>query len=450
MTLRYLLTAAALALASLTLAADPIKVTDDGPKVAPPPPPVIQLPPEPVVNVAAFDALKVKETPWDLALVKVPEAHAKNPAARGKGLKVVVHDTGCQVDHPGLHGCVKGGYNAITRKAGLDQVADGNGHGTWCVGAVHAVVPDAEIYVVKCLSDTGSGSVADIAAGIDYATTAFGVDVHSLSLGGSSPDDYLPPAVERATAAGGVVVCAAGNDGGGAGRDTEGYPARYKQSISVAACDKDRNLAAFSSWGPNVFTTDPGVRVTGLLPGSREGEMSGTSMACPKQAGKCASWIASNAVPKDKDRAAKFRAAVQAASPFQERNNARGFGLYTLDKITGLASVLPPPAPGPVPLVVTQDDLIPEKRALLNGATFRLEIAVPGGGLAVGSPQPQPAAPVPTWTGFSPAPVWAPPPVVYQPMPAPPLRFGVQGPFGGGVVFTRPCVGGACPPPVRR
>jgi hypothetical protein len=346
-----------------------------GQEVKPPdkPIPIIELPPlEKPVNIAKYDAVKISEAlPWHVTLNKAPEAWAKNPLAKGKKIRVAVLDTGGQKDHPYYAKQVIATYNAITKTTNAD---DQNNHGTHCLGGVSSVVPEAELIVVKVLNDQGSGKVSDIAHGIDWAVTVGRADVISLSLGGNSPDEWIPPALDLATKAGVIVIAAAGNAGPG---DTEGYPGRYKESISIAAADKNYKLAGFSSWGPNVFTTDYGVNITGPLPGNRMGDMSGTSMATPLAAGKAASWVATHPDVPKQDRPAEFRKAVIAASPFKERKNSIGYGLYTLDKITPAGTPPISPTPGkPVSIVIELKDLSPEKQAELKagGATkFRVE-----------------------------------------------------------------------------
>lgn len=434
--MKHLLTLLAALLAPLVLYAQPAAAVVPAKEDEAP---VIKLPPMKPVNVQKFDpeAMKLKSHPYHVTLVKAPEAWGINPAAKGKGVRVAILDTGVQHDHPGLHGRVVGMYDAIRKKEG--SATDRHGHGTHCAGIVHSIAPDADLIAIKVLSDGGSGSTADIAHGIDVAVTQFKCDVLSLSLGGPTRDPFQEPAIKRAIAAGCVVICAAGNDGPG---DTEGYPGRYPDSISVAACDSQRRLAAFSSHGPNVFTADPGVDVESTLPGNQVGEMSGTSMACPVEAGKCASWIASNGVPKTKERRDLFRAAVLKASPFQERNNARGYGLYTLDRITGEATSTPTPPPPPKPgeKVYTLNVAELQRQGYTSvridlgaGATSTQPIPVASlpttGGVVYGQPQP---VPVPTYHGFNPIPQYAPPPAIYSPMPS------QCGPGG--------CPGGMCQP----
>lgn len=439
----YFPTLAALALVSATAQAD-----DELPAVRPAEQiPIIKLPVEPTKNVVQYNAVAVRETPWHVSYVKAPESWAKNPAARGKGVKVAILDTGVQADHPGLGGAVKGLYNAITKQP--NTATDGHGHGTHCAGIVHSIAPEADIYAVKVLGDDGSGAVDVIAHGIDYATNVLKVDVISMSLGGPTPDSYMPPAISNAIKSGVVVVCAAGNDGGP--NDTEGYPGRYAESVSVAACDKNGKLASFSSWGPNVFTVDPGVDILSTLPGSKEGLMSGTSMATPCEAGKVASWIASNAIPKTADRRDLYRAAAKAASPFPARNNARGYGLYTLDKITGAAVQPPPVPPTPAPggsVTLTLADLTADAQARLKAAGITSLSLTVGTGPAAAppaqapTPQPIPVQTIPPATEVrNPIPGrWQPPaPAWYPPLPQQ-------------VPLTMPggCPGGVCPVPATQ
>ena len=385
--------------------------------------PVIKLPPEVTHSVQKFDGVSVKELPYHVTMVKADTVWQRG--FTGAGIKVGIVDTGVQKDHPGLDGKVVWTWNAINK---TNDATDGNNHGTHVTGIVHSIAPDASIYMVKALSDQGAGSVDDIAAGID-ALVAQKVHIISMSLGGDTVDSYMPPAIKRAIDAGIIVVAAAGNAGGP--RNTEGYPGRDPNVISVAACDNNGKLASFSSWGNNVFTVDPGVDVESTLPGNRIGKMSGTSMATPVEAGKLALYAQSVQLPA----LAKLRENVISISPFQSRNNSRGYGLYTADKLA-TAVVVPPVKPPVTPGTVTVD--IPVTAELAAKGVTKASLT-----LTFGQPvTPTPVAP----------PVPAPQPIPVQQWIVPGYwPNGMQGQVFPSLPYPTPqympggCPGGVCP-----
>jgi hypothetical protein len=338
---------------------------------------------------------------WGTVRVRAAEARAINPAADGRHVKVAVLDTGCDINHPMLKANIKGTYNAITKKP---DVRDGHSHGTHVAGTVVSVAPAVELFIVKVLDDDGSGSLGEIAEGVRYAREVMGVDIVSMSLGGGfDANDPIKGEIAKNTAAGVLTICAAGNDGPG---DTEGYPARYAEAISVAASDKDDRIAPFSSWGPNVFTTNPGADIVSAIPGGRQGMMSGTSMACPHESGKAAAWIACSTEINKKSRPTEYRKQVIEASPFKQRSNSRGYGLYTLDKIVKPATTQPqPPAPQPQPPAPPSGSFSGTVTyTYVNGVLTSVQVTARPGE----SPTPAPAAPpaveqipaasLPTWS----------------------------------------------------
>jgi subtilisin family serine protease len=189
--------------------------------------------------------------------------------------------------------------------------ADAYGHGTH-VASVAAgggsyqspdttgVAPNAGIYDVRVLDETGVGNVADVIAGIDWVTqhaTSLGIRVMNLSLAADSTESFLTDPLARAarsaSAAGVVVVVAAGNAGKAAdGREmygAVGSPGHDPSVITVGAVNMhgttarlDDTVAGFSSRGPtrgrtildgaawidNLVKPDlvaPGNRVVGAL-----------------------------------------------------------------------------------------------------------------------------------------------------------------------------------------
>ncbi|HEU5138561.1 MAG TPA: S8 family peptidase, partial [Bacillales bacterium] len=175
---------------------------------------------------------------------------------------------------------------------------DDNGHGTHCAGDAagngyssdgkyRGPAPKAGIVGVKVLSQTGTGSLSTIVAGIQWCLdhkTEYQIDVISLSLGAkadqSNCQDPLVQIVETAWDEGLVVCVAAGNSG--PDKRTIGSPGISPKVVTVGAIDdkntidrSDDEIAPFSSRGPacgDVSKPDllaPGVNIISLrAPGS--------------------------------------------------------------------------------------------------------------------------------------------------------------------------------------
>jgi subtilisin family serine protease len=154
---------------------------------------------------------------------------------------------------------------------------------------VVGVAYNIEIYAIKVLSDSGSGTWQDAAEGIYWAMkgpdgimgTADDAEVISMSFGGFSYDEGFYKAVKAAYDAGIVLVAAAGNEG----EEGVTYPAKFPEVIAVAAIDENDNVASWSSKGPEVELAAPGVNVLSTIPNNRYAYYSGTSMACPHVSG---------------------------------------------------------------------------------------------------------------------------------------------------------------------
>lgn len=100
-----------------------------------------------------------------------------SPTTIGCGATVFVIDTGLRYTHnefkrSDLSSKVVGGYNAITNPPGQTPASanDDNGHGTHCGGTVagstYGVAPGANLYAIKVLSASGSGTGADVIEGV--------------------------------------------------------------------------------------------------------------------------------------------------------------------------------------------------------------------------------------------------------------------------------------------
>lgn len=112
---------------------------------------------------------------------------------------------------------------------------------------------NAKIMPVRVLDGGGSGTYADIADGIHWATD-HGAQVINMSLGGSSDSTAMHDAVKYAYNKNVVIVCAAGNDG----KEVVSYPAKYAESIAVSATRYDEQIVGYSNYGAEIDLAAPG------------------------------------------------------------------------------------------------------------------------------------------------------------------------------------------------
>jgi subtilisin family serine protease len=241
---------------------------------------------------ATFAPLALTEIiDWGLALLHVPD-HWKQTA--GAGVRVALLDTGIDESHPDLADAIDEARDFTRSRS---DPTDRNGHGTHTAGIVAArkndrgvigVAPQCRLLVGKVLGDDGVGSSVAVAAGVDWACDT-GAAVISMSLGSPEPDAQLHSAIERANAKGVFIITAAGN----AGRpNSVKYPARWRETIAVAAVNRNGRLSRFSSRGPQVDMAAPGQDVLSTFRDGGYATLSGTSMAAPFVAGITALLIA--------------------------------------------------------------------------------------------------------------------------------------------------------------
>jgi subtilisin family serine protease len=148
---------------------------------------------------------------------------------------------------------------------------------------------------VKVLDSNGSGTLASVAAGMNYAVKR-GAKIMSMSLGTSGYSSTLENAIISAKNAGVLVVAAAGNSA----QNTDMYPNYPSASaqdnvLAVAASNSTDTLAYFSNWGPTtVDLAAPGEGILSTYLGGQYAYASGTSMATPHVAGMAAMLLAVN------------------------------------------------------------------------------------------------------------------------------------------------------------
>lgn len=206
------------------------------------------------------------------------------------------------------------GWDFVNQTA---RIGDWNGHGTHVAGIAAAVGdnkigitganPDALIMPVTVMQSDGTGDVATIIKGIDYAA-ANGADVINMSFGGYAYSIAEEQALARAYQTA-VLVAAAGNDCMIINPDKRCpvcrewgapmFPAAFTFVLGVEASNRDGSRASFSNYdddGPtfsafgeeklyNYELRAPGTAMTSTFPGGKYKALNGTSMASPLVAG---------------------------------------------------------------------------------------------------------------------------------------------------------------------
>ena len=198
------------------------------------------------------------------------------------------------------------GYNAIGNNA---DPMDDNGHGTHCAGIIGAeggndigitgVNWKVKIMPLKFMNAGGYGTTKDAIEAINYVIDrkkkGVNVKIISASWGSTMRSSALEDVIKKAYEAGILFVAAAGNASTNNDRRPH-YPSSYNVGnvISVAALDRNDQLASFSNWGEkHVAIAAPGVDILSTWLGNEYEEKSGTSMATPVVAG-VAALVAAN------------------------------------------------------------------------------------------------------------------------------------------------------------
>jgi len=248
-----------------------------------------------------------KNAPWGLARISHRESLSfanfnkyLYAADAGEGVDVYVIDTGTNTEHVDFEGRAHWGKTIPAN----DADEDGNGHGTHCSGTVagkkYGVAKKANVYAVKVLKSNGSGTMADVVKGVEWAANAhlekvkkgkkgFKGSAANMSLGGGK-SPALDRAVNGAVLAGINFAVAAGNDNA---NSCDYSPAAAELAVTVGASAIDDTRAYFSNWGKCNDIFAPGLNIQSTWIGSKYAinTISGTSMASPHVAGLLAYYL---------------------------------------------------------------------------------------------------------------------------------------------------------------
>jgi subtilisin family serine protease len=313
-------------------------------------------------------ALDVQDDPpsWGLDRVDqrfLPYDQTYTFSTNAAGVNAYIIDTGIRATHREFGGRVRMGRDTIDND---DDSTDCMGHGTHVAGTVggssFGVAKGVTLWAVRVLNCQGSGTDAQVIAGVDWVTAnAVRPAVANMSLGGGVAP-ALDEAVRRSIASGITYAIAAGNSG----RDACDFsPARTPEAITAGATTISDTRAGFSNTGTclDIFAPGVGINSAWLDSDTATISLSGTSMASPHVAGTAALYLAQHpgATPQQiRD------ALVGVATPdrvVDPRPGSPNLLLYTNSGITP-----PGPPPGCGKKTNDRDVQIPDAGAQVGSA----------------------------------------------------------------------------------
>ncbi|MFE1556853.1 S8 family serine peptidase [Streptomyces sp. NPDC058734] len=261
------------------------------------------------------------------------------PDKAGEGVTAYIIDTGVRKTHQDFGGRASDGYDAIDND---NTAQDGHGHGTHVAGTVaggaYGVAKKAKIVGVRVLNNQGSGTTAQVVAGIDWVTrNAVKPAVANMSLGGGA-DSALDTAVRNSIAAGITYGVAAGNESTDASSKS---PARVAEAITVGSTTNTDAKSSFSNYGSILDIFAPGSSITSAwgTGDTATNTISGTSMATPHVVGAAALYLSQNPASTP----AQVRdGLVAAATP----NVVTSPGTGSPNRLLNVGASTTPPNPG--------------------------------------------------------------------------------------------------------
>jgi subtilisin len=220
------------------------------------------------------------------------------------------------------------------------------------------IAPGVSLFCARVFPPDAGANQGDIVNALDELSRERGVDLVNMSLGARQPSQVELDAIRDALERGTLCICAAGNDAGAVS-----WPAAFPETVAVSAIglknqappgtlsatrvptDASKHgaanlfLANFSSFGPEVTCTAPGVGIISTVPerfGLTEpyAVMDGTSMASPAACGALAALLAESPTYQSLTGAAR---AAEARSILA--TNCRSIGLATAFQGTGMPRV---------------------------------------------------------------------------------------------------------------
>jgi subtilisin family serine protease len=281
-------------------------------------------------NPSAYTSEPMYSLQWGLQAVNLPQLWAADNNTNTDRPVIAILDTGVDIQHPDLDANIW--TNPVENENGYDDDNNGfaddihgwdfinqtadmhdyNSHGTHCAGIAAAVGdngmgmtganPMAYIMPVAVLQSNGTGDIATVIQGINYAKNN-GANIISMSFGTYGYSIAMEQALAQAYQ-NCVLVAAAGNDGRGidprcALMGAPMFPAAFTFVFGVEATTQNGGVTGWTNYdcdGPTFSQFDeeqlynyelqaPGASIYSTVPNGNYKCFNGTSMAAPLVAG---------------------------------------------------------------------------------------------------------------------------------------------------------------------
>lgn len=310
---------------------------------------------------------------WHLAKIGAPDVWNM---VTGSGVIVAILDTGVNSSHPDLAPRIVAGYNTFDNSY---DTSDIHGHGTMVAGTVAAVgnnamgvagvAWNARIMPMRISDLSGNITYYSIVANALTWATDNGARVANISYG-VTQSATVQTAAQYMQSKGGMVVSSAGNSG------TVLSEANASSILTVSATDANDVLAGWSSTGPMVDVSAPGVGIWTTTRAGGYGAASGTSFSSPITAGVIALMMSAKPglSPQKIESILKTTAVdLGTSGPDQQYGAGRvnAAAAVAAAKAEVVAAPSPTPSPTPVPVVDTMPpsilSLVPTESSVVKG-----------------------------------------------------------------------------------
>jgi len=227
--------------------------------------------------------------------VNLPLDNSFTYANEGVGVHQYTIDTGILLTHTDFTGRVGNGFDAVTAGGTAN---DCDGHGTHVTGTVagtkYGIAKKATVHPVRVLDCSGSGTYAQVIAGMNWVTTnRIQPAVANMSLGGGK-DVATNMAADSMVRKGNIALAVA--SGNSSANACNSSPASAPLPLTVNATTNTDARASYSNFGTCTDLFAPGSNIISDYIGSNTAfaTLSGTSMATPHVTGALALYRAAN------------------------------------------------------------------------------------------------------------------------------------------------------------